>query len=85
MEELKQVVQIAEEYLRVLYPDLNDLQVEEVERPVPGEGWLITLSFVRKEETAGLVALSMGSRAYKQFHIVGGEVRSMKIRELSGA
>lgn len=82
MEDLKQSVRIAEQYLTILIPAAKSVLVEEVES-TDDDGWLLTLSFLREADSP--LGQFAPQRSYKQFHVVDGTVRSMKIRGLAGA
>lgn len=70
---------------------IGSIRLEEVELSEAGGHWRVTLSWVHDEDlpTGVFEAAAMGSRrgrrTFKVFEIdrAGGEVRSMKIRELA--
>ena len=85
--EVNEVAQKAFEYLKSFYPDADKAQLEEAEITDDNKFWLITLSYESKDIPAGPFLFSTGkTRKLKIFKINAstGEVRSMKIRDLSG-
>ncbi|RIH85315.1 MULTISPECIES: hypothetical protein [Calidithermus] len=87
MIDVKQAVQIANDYIQSLFTErqIPELRLEEVELSQDGSFWEVTLSFVVREPTA---YLSLGdaarTREYKVFRINAetGQVQSMKIRKV---
>ena len=84
MSDVKEAVRLATEYLSALL-DVEGVRLEETEE-AEGE-WFITLSHLQPNDGQGalaqLAALSP-HRVYKQFRIVDGKVKAMKIREFEG-
>jgi hypothetical protein len=90
----QKAVQQATDFCRQLYPDAQDVLLEEVERE-EDKFWLITVSYLTEAaKRGGGTALGMGmameqmfprfERRYKSLKVDAqtGEVISMKIREL---
>lgn len=77
-------VQAAIDFLKEIVENQGGIRVEELEET--GEGWSITLSYLAPADgpLAEMQRLSP-RRLYKRFHVVGGVVRSMKIRETEDA
>jgi hypothetical protein len=74
----------------VLDPDrARDIRLEEVQSGTldGAETWLITLSMVLPDQGTLVVGFGSPKREYKSFTVLksNGEVKSMKIRELTGA
>ncbi|MCD4709913.1 MAG: hypothetical protein K8R52_03645 [Bacteroidales bacterium] len=81
---VKEATDKAKEYLVSFFPDVEQVQLEEVELTGDKTHWLITLSY---EGVTGSVASSMlvgKSVLYKIFKLDAehGEVISMKIRDI---
>ena len=72
----------AVEYLKQFFPDVNNVQLEEVEISEDEKFWMVTLSY---DDTDRFGMTYNRSRKYKIFKIDSntGGVLSMKIRELS--
>ena len=72
----------AQKYLSDFYPNIQKVQLEEVEFDNISQQWLITLSFPDTE--AFPAGLGLLSRKYKLFRIdaQSGEVMAMKIRQI---
>lgn len=92
MVDLKQAIQSAAAFAQQIYGNEPvEVRVEEVD--ASQDSWFITLSFKVPTLAASTVApsfrelLRAGERQYKVFTVDkgGGEVRSMKIRQLSEA
>lgn len=73
----------AVEYLKNVFPDATQIQLEEVEITDDKRYWIITLSYDNPDRLYS--SLMNRNRKYKIFKIdaENGEVLSMKIRELS--
>lgn len=85
MIDVKQAAQLASNFITGLYPEqtISDVRLEEVELSEDEKYWLITLSFPAPPNSS---VLNLGGRRqYKIFKVdrEGGEVLSMKIRELT--
>lgn len=81
---VKEASEKAKEYLQAFFPDVERVQLEEVELSADKAHWLITLSY---EADSGSVASSMlvgKSVRYKVFKLdtKSGDVLSMKIRNI---
>ena len=81
---VKDATDKAKEHLLVFFPDVEQVQLEEVELSADKKHWLITLSY---EGVSGSVASSMlvgKSLRYKIFKLdaKNGEVLSMKNRDI---
>lgn len=75
MIDVKKAVQLASDYLKMLYDDASDIRLEETEfLDGPPERWAVTLSFQQ-----------FPTRLYKLFEIDAnsGEVRAMRIRQIA--
>jgi hypothetical protein len=83
MIDARKAAQIAQQYLRSVYPDKQfpNLQLEEVELTDDRKFWMITLSYVPPD---AMVLVYPLPREYKIFKIRAedGEVVSMKIRQI---
>lgn len=82
---LKRATQAAAEHVREIYPDADNILIEEIEMN-PEQRWVITLSFlVPSEKGVGPFAdwQPDRKRMYKIFTMdsESGEMISMKIRE----
>ena len=84
MDELKDLVALARDFLTSVVEDAAAIRVEEVEMPEDGWGRHITLSYlVEADSPLGQIA---PRRIYKRFHVTPQQgVLSMTIRELEGA
>lgn len=76
---------IAVNYLKGFFPDVDKVQLEEIEITDDNKYWNITLSY-ESQDTSVENSLWLGnrSRKFKIFKIgaTSGEVRSMKIRDM---
>ncbi len=81
MIDAKQAVTNAQDYLKMFFPDVKNVQLEEVELNAENTQWLITLSFPDDDGTA--IGLYPKNRKYKLFRIDAekGNVTAMKMRE----
>jgi len=83
----KEAADHAAKYLKDFIPQSKAYLVEEVERDVKKDAWLITLSYDASLVPDGTPWLTTASpmRGYKIFEIDAetGEVNSMKIRDLN--
>ena len=84
MDDLKDLVVAARDFLTSVTEDATSIRVEEVEMPEDGRGRHITLSYlVAGDSPLGQIA---PRRIYKRFHVTPQHgVLSMTIRELEGA
>lgn len=80
--DVRLAVSNAQKYLRDFYPEIQKVQLEEVEFDSISQQWLITLSFPDTETFP--VGLGLLTRKYKLFKIDAqtGEVIAMKIRQI---
>jgi len=78
---VQEASKLAADYLSVLTPSAERVQLEEIEYSAVIDKWLVTLSYLINEGDENPFALS--SRKYKIFTIdaSSGEVTAMKIRE----
>lgn len=85
MIEVNDATNIAAEYLKKLFPDANNMQLEEVEISEDEKFWNVTLSYEYYDPANPSAMLFNRKRKYKIFRINAntGDVLSMKIRELS--
>lgn len=84
MNSVKAAVNAAIGFLVDVVDGADGIRAEEVERE--GTDWFITISYLAPPD-GPLAALHVMSplRVYRRFHVVGGEVTSMKIRETEDA
>lgn len=82
---IKELADIAANYLKSFFPDADKIQLEEIEITDDSKYWNITLSYESTDapDNSGGWLLSK-SRKYKIFKIdaKAGDVRSMKIRDM---
>jgi hypothetical protein len=90
MIEVKQAIQIAQDYIKELYhgDEIRDLSLEEVEIAEDNKFWLVTLAFTKQmmqplNPMEAMTGPKYG-RFYKELKIdaEGGQVRSMKNKKL---
>ena len=82
--DVKEAIEKAIEYFKKFYPNVEKVQLEEVEITDDDKYWNIVLSY-ENMETTPLSYLQIGQqRTFKVFKIDAntGKVRSMKIRNL---
>ncbi|MBS1538989.1 MAG: hypothetical protein JST20_14740 [Bacteroidetes bacterium] len=88
MLDVKQAVKKASEYFSEFYPEIEQKQLEEIEKSEDGKYWLITLSYPLSEyykpSVVELMTLNGKKQQYKSFKVDAstGEVISMKIRSV---
>jgi hypothetical protein len=90
MIEVKQAIQIAQDYIKELYTgdEIRDLSLEEVEVAEDNKFWLVTLAFTKQmmQPLNPMEAMTgpKYARFYKELKIdaEGGQVRSMKNKKL---
>jgi hypothetical protein len=91
---LKEAVEIVQDYLKTIYPDVQSSLVEEVDMDEAEKFWFITMSFWAKPDVPPLTPVQSSlsailspkmDRIYKTFKINAetGKVISMKIRVLA--
>jgi hypothetical protein len=90
MIEVKQAIQIAQDYIKELYhtDEVRDLSLEEVEIAEDNKFWLVTLAFTKQmmQPLNPMEAMTgpKFARFYKELKIdtESGQVRSMKNKKL---
>lgn len=77
--DVKQAIQIAADYLKLLFGDVGGMRLEEVERKSNDLAWLVTLSFIPQYGDKDFAFLN--KREYKQIEVNdSGEPVALRIR-----
>ena len=84
MIDVKKAIEEAKEHLKAVFPEAENIQLEEVELTNDKTHWLITLSYEGVSASVASSLLVGKSVIYKQFKLdaESGEVISMKIRDI---
>ena len=81
---VKDAVKDASGFFSEMFPNAQDVRLEEVELSEEGPWWDITLSFARPSQSTFDLMVGQPNRIYKVVRVDGetGEARSVKIRKI---